>query len=127
MGGGFLTFDYGCAESNKNTLQSVKNHRYVNILTQPGHADISSHVNFKIFNKIFSKNKLQVEKITTQGKFLQKLGILERANIISRKVNFKAKADIFYRLKRLIDTNEMGDHFKVFFAKKRGRKFNLGF
>jgi cyclopropane-fatty-acyl-phospholipid synthase len=125
LGGGFLTFDYG--DRNNNTLQSIKNHKHVNILSHAGSADISSHVNFRIFSKIFSKNKLNVEKLTTQSKFLQKLGVLERANIMSKKVSFKTKADMFYRLKRLIDPNEMGGHFKVFFAKKKGKKFNLGF
>ena len=62
-----------------------------------------------------------------QNEFLQKLGIIERANIISKKINFRAKADIFYRLKKLLHYNEMGNLFKVMFAKKKGKKFSLGF
>ena len=55
------------------------------------------------------------------------MGILKRANILTKNTSFKSKADIYYRLKRLIDPNEMGKLFKVIFFKKKGIKFNLGF
>ena len=42
-------------------------------------------------------------------------------------MTFKEKANMFYRLKRLLDYREMGKHFKVLFAQKKGRKFSLGF
>jgi len=126
--GGLLIFDYGYdVKKNQNTLQSVKKHKYTNILSMPYHSDITSHLNFKLFNKILKKNKLNVEKITTQNEFLKKVGILERANILSKKMTFKEKANMFYRLKRLLDYSEMGILFKVLFAQKKGRKFSLGF
>jgi cyclopropane-fatty-acyl-phospholipid synthase len=58
---------------------------------------------------------------------LQKIGILERANILSKKMTFKEKANMFYRLKKLLNYNEMGSLFKVLFAQKRNGKFSLGF
>jgi len=126
--GGLLTFDYGyTAKKNQNTLQSVKKHKYTNIFSMPHHSDITSHLNFKLFHKILKKNNLNVEKITTQNEFLKKIGILERANILSKKMTFKEKANMFYRLKRLMDCREMGSLFKVLFAQKKGRKFSLGF
>ena len=45
----------------------------------------------------------------------------------SKKMTFKEKANMFYRLKRLMDYREMGNLFKVLFAQKKGRKFSLGF
>lgn len=126
--GGLLTFDYGnTIKKNQDTLQSVKKHKYTNIFLIPGHSDVTSHINFKLFHKILKKNNLNVKKITTQNEFLKKMGILERANILSRKMTFKEKANMFYRLKRLLDYKEMGILFKVLFAQKRGRKFSLGF
>jgi len=126
--GGLLTFDYGnTTNKNQNTLQSVKKHRYTNLFLEPGHSDITSHVNFKLFHEILKKNNLDVKRITDQNKFLKKIGILERANILSEKMTFKAKANMFYRLKRLLDHREMGSLFKVLFAQKKGRKFSLGF
>jgi len=126
--GGILTFDYGYVQKkNQNTLQSVKKHRYTNPFIKPGHSDITSHINFKLFHKILKKNNRNVKKITTQNEFLKKIGILERADILSKKMTFKEKANMFYRLKRLLDYREMGSLFKVLFAQKNGRKFSLGF
>ena len=126
--GGLLTFDYGyTTKKNQNTLQAVKKHKYVNIFSMPHNSDITSHLNFKLFDKILRKNNLNVEKITTQNEFLKKIGILERANILSKKMTFKEKANMFYRLKRLLDSKEMGDLFKVIFEQKKGGKFSLGF
>jgi len=70
-----------------------------------------------------SANKMEGIEI----EFLKKIGILERANILSEKMTFKEKANMFYRLKRLLDYREMGGLFKVLFAQKKGRKFSLGF
>ena len=87
-------------------------------------------VTFLCFGVIFAKekkNNLNVKKITTQNEFLKKIGILERANILSKKMTFKEKANMFYRLKRLLHYKEMGTLFKVLFAQKKGRQFSLGF
>jgi len=126
--GSLLVFDYGYTkQKNQNTLQSVRKHKYQNIFSNLGNADITSHINYKLFSEILNKNNLIVERIVNQSKFLQKLGIVERANIISKKINFKAKANIFYRLKKLLHYDEMGNLFKVMLAKKKGSKFSLGF
>ena len=126
--GGLLTFDYGyLVPKNKNTLQCIQNHKYVNFLSDPGNADITSHINFKLFCKILNQNNLKVENVITQTEFLQKLGIVERANMLSKNKNFKTKATIFYKLKKLLHNEEMGNLFKVLFAKKKGIEFTLGF
>ena len=128
FGGGLLAFDYGyTSNKNQNTLQSIKKHKYTNILLMPYHSDITSHLNFKLFKKILKKNNLNVEKIINQTEFLKKIGILERAHILSKKMTFREKANMFYRLKRLLDPKEMGSLFKVMFAQKKGKNFSLGF
>jgi len=128
FGGGLLTFDYGyTSNKNKNTLQSVEKHRYQDIFLKPGYSDITSHVNFKLFRKILIKNNLDVKKVIYQSEFLKKIGILERANILSKNMTFKEKANMFYRLKRLLGSGEMGNIFKVIFAQKKGKNFSLGF
>ena len=40
---------------------------------------------------------------------------------------FIKKADIYFRLKRLIDKNTMGDLFKVMLITNKNNKFKLGF
>ena len=56
--GGLLAFDYGYkGKINKDTLQSVKKHKYTNLFFSPGHSDITSHINFKLFNEFLKKKK----------------------------------------------------------------------
>ena len=52
---------------------------------------------------------------------------MQRAEIISRKLTFSKKADIYYRLKRLIDKNQMGDLFKVMLITNKKISFKTGF
>ena len=65
--------------------------------------------------------------ITSQKKFLTSLGILQRAEILTKNMPFTQKADIYFRIKRLIDKNAMGELFKVMFITKKDNKFKLGF
>ena len=126
--GGLLTFDYGYSKSKtKDTLQSVKKHHYTNVFSNPGKADITSQINFEIFKSIFKEKNLRVEKVITQSEFLQKMGILERAEILSKKMNFKEKTNMFFRIQKLLHPKKMGSLFKVMFAQKKNNKFSLGF
>ena len=126
--GGLLIIDYGYfSENMKNTLQSVLNHRYNNILNNFGNADITYCVNFNLLKRIIDKLKLKTIGVTSQEKFLTNLGILKRAEMISINLPFSKKADIYYRLKRLIDKNFMGRLFKVMFISKKNINFRLGF
>ena len=50
--------------------------------------------------------------ITSQKNFLTKLGIMQRAEILAKNLKFSKKADIYYRLNRLIDNKFMGDCLK---------------
>ena len=55
------------------------------------------------------------------------MGIKHRAESISKDKDFSKKADIYYRLNRLIDEKQMGTLFKVMFIKNKKNNFNLGF
>ena len=117
--GGLLIIDYGFFEDNmKNTLQSLYKHKSNNFLMNIGEADITHHVNFNLIEKLAKKNKLQVSLKTNQKKFLVSLGIKYRAEQITKNLPFSKKADIFYRLDRLINENKMGNLFKVIFLTK---------
>ena len=126
--GGILIIDYGYLDKKmKNTLQAISNKKYSNILENIGNSDITHNINFYLFKKIISKIGGLKENITTQKKFLIKMGIKERAEIISRNKTFMMKSNIYYRLNRLINEKLMGNLFKVMFIKNRGNKFKLGF
>ena len=64
---------------------------------------------------------------TTQKKFLTSLGLLKRAEILSRNMPFSKKADMYFRIRRLIDEKQMGNLFKVTFVTNKKNKFRLGF
>ena len=126
--GGLLIVDYGHDnELAKNTLQAIHNKKYSNVLRNIGDSDITHSLNYNLFRKITQNSKKIAVNFTTQKKFLTKIGIEQRAEILSRNKSFKEKADIFYRLQRLINKKEMGDLFKVMLIKKINNNFNLGF
>ena len=111
----------------QNTLQAISNHKFANILDNIGNADITHNINFELFKKVTKRLGGLENILTTQKNFLTKMGIKERAEIISKNLNFTEKADVFYRLKRLIDEKQMGELFKVMLIKNKKNKFNLGF
>ena len=123
--GCLLIIDYGYLKSrSQNTLQSVMDHKKNNILDNLGKADITSHVNFSLLNEFYLKNNLKVEKIVSQQKFLKNMGIVERAEMISKKMKFKDQSNIYLRLKRLLGSNLMGELLKVVLAYKfKSNKF----
>ena len=126
--GGLLIIDYGYTEKKmKDTLKSISNHKFSNILENFANSDISHDISFKLIEKIIKKLGLKVGGITNQKHFLQKLGILERAEIISKNLPFSKKANIYFRLKKLIDENFMGKLFKVMFVTKKNTNFQIGF
>ena len=126
--GGLLLIDYGYIDGNmENSLQAVSNHKIANILKNIGNTDITHNLNFNLFQNFIKKmNGLSIN-LTTQKKFLLKMGIKDRAEIISKNKDFLKKADIYYRLQRLIDQKQMGDLFKVMLIKNKENKFKLGF
>ena len=126
--GCLLLIDYGYTKSNnQNTLQSVIQHKKNNILQNLGKADVTSHVNFELLKEFFLKNKLKVKNIITQKEFLEQMGIIKRAEILSRKMKFSEKSDLYLRLKRLLGPNSMGSLFKVILAYNNKNKNYYGF
>ena len=126
--GGILIIDYGYLKKKmKNSLQSIHKQKFNYILNNFGKSDITYSINFFLLKKIANNLNLKVEGLTTQRNFLKKLGILHRAEILAKNLIFSKKADIYYRLKRLIDKNYMGKLFKVMFLTKKNNKFKVGF
>jgi len=126
--GGILIIDYAYLEKRmKNTLQSISEHKYCDVLKSFRNADITYNLSFNLINKIINKLGPCSSLSTTQKKFLSKLGILERAEILSKNIPFSKKADIYFRIKRLTDKSQMGHLFKVMFITNHKNKFKLGF
>ena len=126
--GALLIIDYGYLEdSMKDTLMAIRKHKITELFNEFGNSDITYKLNFKLLKKITNILKLKCQGITTQRNFLINLGIQQRAEIISRNLPFSKKADIYYRLKRLIDKSQMGDLFKVMLITGKKINFKTGF
>ena len=126
--GGLLIIDYGYfAEKMKDTLQAIYKKNYSEVLENIGKSDITYNINYYFFKKIVKNFRELDVNLTSQKNFLINLGIHQRAEIISKNKTFTEKADIFYRLKRLIDKKEMGDQFKVMLIKNSSNNSQIGF
>jgi len=126
--GGILIIDYAYLEKKmKNTLQAISKHKYCDVLKDFGNSDITYNLSFNLINMMIKKLGPCSSLSTTQKKFLTRLGILDRAEILSKNMLFSEKANIYYRIKRLINEHEMGHLFKVMFITNHKNKFKLGF
>ena len=126
--GGLLLIDYGYTDKKmRNTLQAISNHKFADILGKIGTVDITHNINFNLFKELIKKLGDLDYNLTTQKEFLLKMGIKQRAEVITKNQNFSKKVDIFYRIKRLIDEKQMGSLFKVMMIKNSQNKFKLGF
>ena len=126
--GGLLLIDYGYTDKRmRDTLQAISNHKFSEVLNNVGNSDITHNISFNLIKSIVKQIGDLKDNLTTQKSFLTKMGIEHRAEIISRNKNFIEKADIYYRLKRLISKKQMGELFKVMLIKNKRNKFKLGF
>jgi NADH dehydrogenase [ubiquinone] 1 alpha subcomplex assembly factor 7 len=126
--GGILIIDYGYLEKEmRNTIQAVSKHKYTNILNSFRNSDITYSLNFHLISQIIKKMGPFFQTTTTQKEFLTELGILKRAEILSKNMPFSKKADMHFRIKRLIGEKQMGNLFKVKFITNKKNKFKLGF
>ncbi|WP_244668442.1 class I SAM-dependent methyltransferase [Candidatus Liberibacter africanus] len=89
-GGTVIIIDYGHLHSGAgDTLQAVQEHRYVSPLINSGKSDLSSHVDFQRLSSIAVLHKLYVNGLMTQGRFLNGLGIWQRAFSLMKRATRK--------------------------------------
>lgn len=115
-GGAMLAIDYGHVRSGLgDTLQAVKAHRFVDPLAEPGEADLTVHVDFAALARAARGEGAAVLGPTTQGAFLEALGLAARAATLKRKASPEAAAAIDAAAARLAGAGEggMGALFKV--------------
>lgn len=115
-GGGALFIDYGYdgkKPEKGDTLQAVKGHGFVPVLSDIGEADLTSHVDFGTLRKAVLEQGVAVWGSVEQGTFLHNLGIDVRANILAAKATNDQKKTIEESLSRLCGVDQMGSLFKV--------------
>jgi NADH dehydrogenase [ubiquinone] 1 alpha subcomplex assembly factor 7 len=112
--GAALFIDYGHTQTAiGDTVQALKDHRYVGIFDCVGESDLTSHVDFEVLAPIPLQKGLSASPVITQNRFLYALGIHARAKILLSKANDEQAARIRSGLHRLTAPDQMGELFKV--------------
>jgi len=113
-GGAALIIDYGHAASAAGeTLQAVKDHAFHDVLAEPGDADLTAHVDFQALGETAKSTGARGYGPISQARFLQALGIRERAEALLAGATAGQAADIRAALERLTGPEAMGEMFKV--------------
>lgn len=110
-GGAALIIDYGDWRSQGDTLQAIGDHAMVAPLTAPGETDITAHVDFEAIFK--AAVPATTSRLTTQGVFLERLGITQRAQTLAEQLKGVALDNHIAAHRRLTHPDEMGCLFKV--------------
>ncbi len=127
-GGAALLIDYGHALSAVgDTLQAVKDHKYHDVLTDPGAADLTSHVDFASAARAARAAGAVAHGPVNQGDFLKALGIEARAKVLARGKTPREAGEVLGAMKRLIGPQEMGTLFKVLAVTAPGLPVPAGF
>jgi SAM-dependent MidA family methyltransferase len=115
QGGVALFVDYGHSVTGVgDTLQALRNHRYVSPLSEPGEADITAHVDFSAMARSARAAGAAVYGPIDQGDFLTALGIDARTHALCERS--PARADEFEEARRRLvgkSAGEMGALFKA--------------
>ena len=99
------------------TLQAVKSHSFVDVLSDPGANDLSAHVDFNSLGDAAMRGGSSVYGPVEQGSLLLSLGLRERAGALSNAA--RARSDIAtldvirLAVERLVNADQMGRLFKA--------------
>ncbi|MCP4184464.1 MAG: class I SAM-dependent methyltransferase [Hyphomicrobiales bacterium] len=114
QGGAALIIDYGHEISGfGDTFQAVQSHQPISTLTNPGHCDLTCHVDFQAISDVAIQNGLKAGSILTQQDFLLAMGLLERAGRLGHDKSASVQQKIQQDVHRLVADDQMGKLFKV--------------
>ena len=90
----------------------MKAHAYDDVLENPGEADLTSHVDFVVLAAVATAHNLHPQ-LSTQGDFLLRMGLLERAGALGSQADNTVKERLRSEVERLAGPDQMGTLFKV--------------
>jgi NADH dehydrogenase [ubiquinone] 1 alpha subcomplex assembly factor 7 len=91
----------------------VKSHLFHPVLSEPGEADITAHVDFTTLMQIAGDAGNRVFGLSTQGEFLQRMGAPLRLEMLLRNAAPDQREPLVAGLSRLVSSQAMGELFKV--------------
>ena len=119
-GGTALVADYGDWRSQGDTLQALRNHGHADPFETPGEADLTAHVDFEEIATGAAPATHSL--LTTQGVFLERLGITTRAQALAKALSGDALSSHIAAHRRLTHPEEMGTLFKILALFPRGQR-----
>lgn len=112
--GAALLIDYGHARSGfGDTFQAVRGHKRADPFSEPGMADLTSHVDFEAMTAAIARGGAMASQTLTQGDFLLAMGLLERATALGTPLDEPGRDAIRNAVERLAAPGQMGGLFKV--------------
>lgn len=120
-GGAALFIDYGYTQTAiGDTLQAVRAHEHRAPLDRPGETDLTAHVNFEALARAATAAGAHVHGPVTQGTFLLRLGLLDRAGRLGAGKDPATQEKLAHDVERLAGPEEMGTLFKVMAVSRDG-------
>jgi NADH dehydrogenase [ubiquinone] 1 alpha subcomplex assembly factor 7 len=114
QGGAALFIDYGYAQPDgRPTLQAVRRHARAEVLSQPGRADLTAHVDFGALARAARQGGVAAHGPVAQGTLLNTLGLAERAAVLQGNATPDQARGIEAARERLSAPDGMGDLFKA--------------
>ena len=126
-GGAFLIIDYGKNDNFSDSLQAVEAHKPVDLLYQPGNADISHWVDFAALRRATINSGARFIGPITQANFLMRNGLRERAENAARFCDANGRRTLLSAVNRLVGAHHMGTAFKVGLIIPAGDGVPVGF
>jgi NADH dehydrogenase [ubiquinone] 1 alpha subcomplex assembly factor 7 len=126
--GAALFIDYGHFPSAPGaTLCGVSRHRPVSVLSAPGTADLSAHVDFDAFAEAARMGGAEIHGPVMQARFLAALGAELRLAALSSRATPAQRQALESGVRRLLHPDEMGERFKAMALVSPGLKTPAGF
>ena len=129
-----LTIDYGHLAPQlyrigqpRGTLLAFRRHRATeDVYAEPGHRDLTAHVNFSALIDAGTEAGLELTGFTTQEKFLMGLGERDQfERVLAPEGTEAQKLEARLQLKRLLNPEDMGEVFKVLIQHRGVKEPNL--
>ncbi|MDG1431690.1 MAG: SAM-dependent methyltransferase, partial [Paracoccaceae bacterium] len=110
---------YGDWHSLGDTFQALRKHHSIHPFESPGQADLTAHVDFEA---LALAAPCSFSRVTPQGIFLERLGIVQRAQTLAKNLSGETLEDHVAAFRRLTHPDEMGTLFKVMALYPHGAK-----
>ncbi len=127
FGGALIICDYGKTTNQGDSVQALRSHQPVTILSAPGNNDITYVVDFSALGRVARNAGARLVGPVEQGVFLREIGIMERAEQLRSDSDPEGNRTLLSAVDRLISPAHMGSLFKVALLVPAGEGFPPGF